>query len=214
MNLSVADLQLIVGGHLRMGAMPPRDGDATAIGGIVSDSRHVKDGDVFWGLQGKLLDGSHFAEDAFARGAAGVVTSGRWAAPWAGRWSLEVDDSLAALWRLAAWNSDRFTGKLIAVEGALGKSIATTMIDAVLAARLVGTPVVTDGDDPTAAALGLAKLCSHNDYAAVEVHEPAREAAAAARLSRPNIAVITGPCTLGGSPESSRKSDYYSRRAQ
>ena len=36
---------------------------------------------------------AHFAEEAFIRGAAGVVASGRRVEPWAGRWVLEVEDS-------------------------------------------------------------------------------------------------------------------------
>ena len=76
--------------------MPPRDGECTGVGKIVTDSRRVEAGDVFWGVKGALFDGSEFAEEAPLRGASGLVTSGRWVAPWAGGWTLEVEDSLAA----------------------------------------------------------------------------------------------------------------------
>jgi UDP-N-acetylmuramyl pentapeptide synthase len=102
--LSLVQLHKIVGGRLRLGRMPPRDGELTAVGEIVTDSRLVNAGDVFWALKGATHDGSHFAEDALARGASGVVTAGRWIAPWAGGWSLEVDDSNAALRRLVQSN--------------------------------------------------------------------------------------------------------------
>jgi UDP-N-acetylmuramyl pentapeptide synthase len=91
--------------------MPPRDGVLTAIGQIVTDSRLVKAGDVFWGLKGPMHDGSHFADEALARGASGVVTAGRWMAPWAGGWSLQVDDSEAALLRLIAWSWRQLGGR-------------------------------------------------------------------------------------------------------
>ena len=172
MTLSISDLHQVIGGRLRLGEMPPRDGEFTTIGPIATDSRTTHTGDVFWGLAGQTHDGSHFAEEALARGACGVVTSGRWVAPWAGRWSLEVEDSAAALCRLAAWNCDRFSGRLLTVEGALGKSITAAMAAAVLNVRLVGETIVGDADcgvrNRTVAAL--ACLPGHHDYAIVELH--------------------------------------------
>jgi UDP-N-acetylmuramyl pentapeptide synthase len=104
MHLSLVELHKLVGGRLRLGQMPPRDGEFTAVGDIVTDSRVVEAGDVFWALQGATYDGACFAEEALARGASGVVTSGRWIAPWAGGWSLEVNDTHVALRRLLQSN--------------------------------------------------------------------------------------------------------------
>jgi UDP-N-acetylmuramoyl-tripeptide--D-alanyl-D-alanine ligase len=172
MTHSIADLHRIVGGQLRLGEMPPREGECTSIGPIVTDSRAIHAGDVFWGLPGTTHDGSHFAEEALTRGACGVVTSGRWVAPWAGRWSLEVEDSAFALWRLAAWNCDRFSGRLLTIEGALGKSIAAAMTAAVLNVRLVGETIAgrADSHSGNKTAAALAHLPAHHDYAIVELH--------------------------------------------
>ncbi|MEX2141856.1 MAG: Mur ligase domain-containing protein [Pirellulales bacterium] len=172
MTLSIADLHEIVGGQLRLGEMPPRDGEFTAIGRIVTDSRAISVGNVFWGLPGTEHDGSHFAEEALARGACGVVTSGRWVAPWAGRWSLEVANSAAAIWRLAAWNCDRFSGRLVTIEGALGKSSAAAMTAAVLNARFMGETIGGHSGSRAAkeTAVALAHLPVHHDYAIVELH--------------------------------------------
>src|SRR4030095_5639526 len=103
MLLPLAQLRDITGGLLRMAAMPPRHGETTHVGPIVTDSRRVQSDMVFWGLRGPRFDGSCFAEDALVRGASGVVVAERDVEPWAGRWSLRVKDSLAALWAVAAW---------------------------------------------------------------------------------------------------------------
>ena len=104
MLLTLAQLRDVTGGQLRLAAMPPRHGETTHVGPIVTDSRRVQADMVFWGLKGNRFDGSCFAEDALVRGASGVVVAGRDVEPWPGRWSLTVDDSLAALWKLAAWH--------------------------------------------------------------------------------------------------------------
>src|SRR4051812_12430096 len=108
MQITIGELHELLGGTLRMGEMPPCDGEATSLGRVVTDSRTVEAGDVFWGLPGSCHDGSHFAEEALIRGASGVVTSGRRVEPWAGRWSLEVADSHASLWRLAGAARGKF----------------------------------------------------------------------------------------------------------
>src|ERR1041385_6573888 len=103
MILTLAQLRDVTGGSLRLPAMPPRHGETTHVGPIVTDSRRVQSDMVFWGLKGPRFDGSYFAEDALVRGASGVVVAGREVEPWPGRWSLKVDDALQSLWKLAAW---------------------------------------------------------------------------------------------------------------
>jgi UDP-N-acetylmuramoyl-tripeptide--D-alanyl-D-alanine ligase len=210
MTLSIADLHRIVGGRLRLGAMPPRDGEFSAIGPIVTDSRAIRCGDLFWGLAGATHDGSHFAEDALSRGACGVVTSGRWVAPWAGRWSLEVEDTAAALCRLAAWNCDRFSGRLLTIEGALGKSITAAMAAAVLNVRLVGETIAAESDvgSQNNIALELAGLPVHHDYAIVELHAVlAAQGFPIGRLSNPDLAVFVHSGASRAAPSLSAAAD-------
>src|SRR6516225_6814697 len=119
MHITIGELHELLGGKLRYGAMPPCAGDATVIGQISTDSRTIAPDEVFWGLTGPRFKGAHFAEDALLRGASGVVVTGRRVEPWAGRWSLEVDDSFESLWRLAAWNRDKLSAPLVAVTGSV-----------------------------------------------------------------------------------------------
>jgi UDP-N-acetylmuramoyl-tripeptide--D-alanyl-D-alanine ligase len=192
MQLSIGELCELLGGQLRLGSMPPRDGHLTPLGRIIADSRQVNAGDVFWGLRGERTDGAHYAEEAYTRGATGVVTSGRWVAPWAGRWSLEVADANAALASFAAWQRARFHGSLVAVAGAVGKTTTQAMIDAVLSTRCVGSAPSCLKSDPAQLAIDLLRLKSHDDYAVVRVgpSTPAR-AKEQAILVEPELAVFT-----------------------
>ncbi len=69
-DLTVTKLHEIIGGRLRLATLPPRHGEAALVRQIVTDSRQVRKGNVFWGLAGTRFDGAAFAEEAFARGAA------------------------------------------------------------------------------------------------------------------------------------------------
>lgn len=201
MQLTLADLHELLGGKLRLGAMPPCDGEATLVGPMVVDSRTVEPDEVFWGLVGSRFNGAHFAEEAFVRGASGVVVSGRRVEPWAGRWTLEVEDSRKSMLQLAAWNRSQCAAPIVAVGGNVGKTTARQMIDTVLASRLNGPPTPRNCNDQTAVALSLVGLEKWHQYGVVELAATRPgEVTRLARLARPQIGVVTnidGACPSG-----------------
>jgi len=93
MNLCPFDLAQLTGGELCLAAMPPRDGELTPIQRIVLSAEAAGPGTVFWCLDRQSYD----VELAFLRGVLGVVVAGSPIEPWPGRFSLQVDDSVAAL---------------------------------------------------------------------------------------------------------------------
>ena len=192
MQLTLADLHELLGGKLRLGAMPPCDGDTTLVGPIVVDSREVESDEVFWGLVGSRFNGAHFAEEAFVRGAAGVVVSGRRVEPWAGRWALEVEDAQKSMWELAAWSRGQFKAPLVAVTGSVGKTSTRRMIDTVLGYRLSGPQRPKHCNNHVGVPLGLLGLEKWHQYGLVELSATRPgEIARVARLARPQIGVIT-----------------------
>ena len=201
MPLTLAELREITGGRLRLAAMPPRHGETTHVGPIVTDSRRVQTETVFWGLQGPRFDGSCFAEDALMRGAAGVVVAGRDVEPWAGRWSLRVDDALQALSTLAAWHRSQFNGRVVAVTGSVGKTTTRLMIDTVLRSKFCGITSPQNYNNHIGLPLSLLRLERDQKYAALELGASASgEIEKLAGLCRPHIGVITriGEAHLGG----------------
>jgi UDP-N-acetylmuramoyl-tripeptide--D-alanyl-D-alanine ligase len=191
MQLTLGDLHELLGGKLRLGAMPPCDGETTLVGPVVVDSREVETDEVFWGLIGSRFNGAHFAEEAFVRGATGVVVSGRRVEPWAGRWALEVEDAQKSMWELAAWNRSRCTAPIVAVTGSVGKTTTRRMIDTVLGYRLSGPTSPKNCNNHVGVPLGLLGLEKWHQYGVVELSATRPgEIARAARLARPQIAVI------------------------
>jgi UDP-N-acetylmuramoyl-tripeptide--D-alanyl-D-alanine ligase len=201
MLLTLVQLRDITGGQLRLATMPPRHGETTHVGPIVTDSRRVQADMVFWGLTGERFDGSCFAEDALVRGASGVVVAGRAIEPWAGRWSLRVEDGLKALCSLAAWQRRQFAGRVIAVTGSVGKTTTRLMIDTVLRNKFAGSTSPHNYNNHVGVPLSILRLESEHRYAALELGASAAgEIGKLAALCQPHIGVITriGEAHLGG----------------
>jgi hypothetical protein len=111
MNLCIEELQRIVGGEVQLGLMPPLAGKLEPLRRVVVDSSAARPGDVYWALVGEDFDGARMAEEAFARGALGVVASSRHVEPWAGKFVLTVRDANVALHTLAEHERRRSLGR-------------------------------------------------------------------------------------------------------
>jgi UDP-N-acetylmuramoyl-tripeptide--D-alanyl-D-alanine ligase len=182
------------------------------LGPIVSDSRAIEPGDIFWALHGPHYRGEDFIGQAFARGAVGAVVSkdvalnfsslanGNETQP-AQRWIVRVDDTHRALNDWARWRRRQFAGTVIAVTGSAGKSTTRQMIHAVLQSRLQGTASPRNFNNHFGVPLSMTAIEPQHDYAVLELgaSEPG-EIAAMAELSQPGVGVITciGDAHLGG----------------
>ena len=104
-----------------------------AIRHVITDSRTIREGDLFVALKGERFDGHDFVEDALRRGAAGALVAGDRAARYAPDAAcIAVRDTRLALGQLArAWRA-RFALPLIAVVGSNGKTTVTQMIASIL----------------------------------------------------------------------------------
>ncbi len=190
-DLSLGQLHEILGGQLRLAQMPPLDGEATPVGRVVTDSRQIKPGDLFWALNGPHHQGADFACEAMMRGASGVIAS-RAVEPWDGRWALHVADTTVALWELARWRRSRFRGSIVGVTGSVGKTTTRQMIDTVLGSRLTGSSSPANYNNHIGLPLSMLALDVLDDYAVFELGASASgEIEALAKLCAPSIAVLT-----------------------
>ena len=126
-NLKVSDILKATGGKLIQG------NSELLINGISTDTRSIKQGEIFFALEGENYDGHKFVEQAIHNGAAGaVISSGKKAA-----YSfhngfkkcalLEVADTLTALGELAKFYRNSLPASFIAVTGSNGKTTTKDM---------------------------------------------------------------------------------------
>lgn len=121
------------------------------VGGLATDTRRVREGDLYIAVRGTTHDGHDFVSEAVRRGAAAVVAErpvGDIGVP-----VLQVPDSRAALVELAAeWHGRPAAAlRLVGITGTLGKTSVLSMLEAILtrAARpiaAIGSLGVRSGD--------------------------------------------------------------------
>ncbi len=115
------------------------DGEALACG-AATDSRVVREGNLFFALRGRT-DGADFAEDAARRGAVATVASRPLSTP-----TLVVEDPLLALQRLARWAIETWEPHAPAIVGITGSVGKTTTKDALAAIlRSAGRRIAATG---------------------------------------------------------------------
>jgi UDP-N-acetylmuramoyl-tripeptide--D-alanyl-D-alanine ligase len=157
--------------------------------GLSIDTRTLQPGDLFIALLGEGRDGHAFVADAQAKGAAGAMVHG--AVP-ADLPLLQVDDTQAALTRLGGFARARFTGRLVAVTGSVGKTTTKEMLRTVLSAFAPTHAAVASYNNHWGLPLTLARTPPGAAFCIAEIGmNHAGEIAPLACLARPHVAVIT-----------------------
>jgi UDP-N-acetylmuramoyl-tripeptide--D-alanyl-D-alanine ligase len=157
--------------------------------GVSIDTRTIQPGDLFVALQGESGDGHGFVADALAKGAAGAMVHRN--VPAVGRLLL-VDDTLAGLHRLGGYARERFTGRLVAVTGSVGKTTTKEMLRTILTAFGGTHAAVASYNNQWGLPLTLARMPPDATFCVAEIGmNHAGEIAPLARLARPHVAVIT-----------------------
>jgi len=168
------------------------DGAASAafdVSGVTFDSREVGPGDLFVALTGETTDGHKFLDQAFDRGASGVIVSQDTPHP-----NVRVPDTFAALEALAKASRARTSARIVGVTGSAGK----TGTKEALFAALDRSPAksahrsVKSYNNHTGVPLSLARMPAEVDYGVFEMgmNHPG-ELAHLTTLVRPHVAIVT-----------------------
>ena len=174
-------------------AMDARPGpDQQAATGLVSgwsvDTRTQSVGDVFFALRGETHDGHDHVRAALERGAAAVVVERDLGIPR----QLIVDDTLAALQRLAAWARQEWGGKVIGVTGSAGKTTTKEAIAHLLSTRVPAGKTVGNFNNHVGVPLSILRLPEDARVAVLEMGmNHAGEIRALAAIAAPEIGVVT-----------------------
>ncbi|TVP53548.1 MAG: UDP-N-acetylmuramoyl-tripeptide--D-alanyl-D-alanine ligase [Gemmatimonadales bacterium] len=98
---------------------------------VTTDTRTLREGDLFVALEGPTFDGHDFLSEAAARGAAGAIVHR--SAPSEGLLTLfPVDDTLTALGALARHRRRTFAAPVVAITGSSGKTTVKELLGAAL----------------------------------------------------------------------------------
>ncbi|MCA4773823.1 UDP-N-acetylmuramoyl-tripeptide--D-alanyl-D-alanine ligase [Wolbachia endosymbiont of Mansonella perstans] len=158
---------------------------------ISTDTRSIKEGDVFIALKGKNFDGHDFLHEAFLKGAAAAVVS-------EGKYRnlplIVVQDTLKALHGVASYyiRNVLVSAKVIAITGSVGKTTTKDMLHTVLSQY--GVSHVNEGNlnNNIGLPLTVLKAPENCQYLILEMGmNKAGEIKELSKISNPDIAVIT-----------------------
>lgn len=167
--------------------------------GVTTDSRKVQPGQMFFALKGENFDGNEFAEAVVAAGAlCAVVDRGSAVSEKVYNGELDpdvfivVDDSLAAMQRLATWHRLRFDIPVIGLTGTNGKTTTKELVNAVLSTRY--RTVATQGNlnNRIGVPLTLFRINKDTQIAVIEIGaDSPGDIALLAETVRPTCGLIT-----------------------
>ncbi len=112
-----------------LGAQTPPGRGSEDVLGATTDSRTVREGELFFALRGRT-EGADFAPEAHLRGAVATVATRRLDVP-----TLVVEDPLEALQRLARWTllrQDAPSPTVVGITGSVGKTTTKDALAAIL----------------------------------------------------------------------------------
>ena len=169
--------------------------NATLIGkdrqfaGISTDTRSIRDGELFFALQGPNFDGHDYVGKARANGAAGAVVSIQTEDDIA---QIAVDDAKLALGRFsAAWRQST-KARVVGITGSNGKTTLKELVAACLGASAPTLATAGNLNNDIGLPLMLARIKNEHEYAVLEMGaNHAGEIAYLASLAKPDIVVIT-----------------------
>lgn len=160
--------------------------------GISIDTRTLEKGDIFVAIIGENNDGHAHVQKALELGAACAIISHPIAGLSENSPVLYVKDTLRALTDIGRYGRKRFTGKVIAVTGSVGKTTTKEMLKTTLSAFGNVHAAVGSHNNHLGVPLTLARLPNDIDFCVCEIGmNHVGEIAPLAKLVNPHIAIIT-----------------------
>jgi len=169
-------------------AREPANFPGCRIPGWSIDSRTIAVGDLFFALRGPQHDGHAYVRNVIERGAAGaVVEEGSPSGA-----LLIVEDTLAALQKLAAWARSHWGGQVVAVTGSAGKTTTKDVIAHLLSAEMPAGKTIGNLNNHVGVPLSILRLPDECRVAVLEMGmNHAGEIRALTRIARPDVGVVT-----------------------
>ena len=178
-------------------------GDAAgSVDGVSIDSRTVQRGDLFFAIRGEHFDGHDYIRAAIGKGALCVVAEHDINLP-AGNSTavVVVDDTIAALGRLAGWYRQQVGAKVIAITGSAGKTTVRQILHQVLSGFYRCRQAPKSFNNHIGVPLAILSAEADDEILLLELGaNHAGEISSLTKMSKPDAAVVTfiGPAHLEG----------------
>lgn len=134
---------------------------------VQTDTRKLKEGDVFFALKGENFNGNTFVKKAIEAGAAYAIIDEEQYAVF-GKTVL-VDDVLTSLQQLAKYHREQFTIPFIAITGSNGKTTTKELVYAVLASTFKTYTTEGNFNNQIGIPLTILKIKSDAELAVIEM---------------------------------------------
>lgn len=164
----------------------------TAIG-ITTDTRTLKEGDVFVALRGEKFDGHDFVATALEKGAIALITNCDFSVELPKNVvQLQVEDTLSAYQKIARWWRDQFEIPVIGITGSVGKTTTKELLAAVLSTNGNVLKTQANYNNEIGVPKTLLELEPEHDYAVIEMAMRAKgEIAQLTQIASPTLGLIT-----------------------
>lgn len=164
----------------------------TAICGYAIDSRMVQEGNLFFALPGKKVDGLHFLREVASKKASAAIVPKSYQGESFGLELIFVEDVRLALQKLAKIAFLNCKGKVIAITGSVGKTTTKEFIAHLLSAKFKVFKTEGSFNSQLSFPLGLLNLEGEFDIYVLEMGmTESGEIERLVEIAPPDIAVIT-----------------------
>lgn len=174
--------------------------DSLCVERIVTDSRSVRPGDLFWAIAGDTHDGHDYIDEAARRGAVACVGQleriQTRLLPTVG-----VACTRAALCQFAHWYRHQQDALVIGVTGSVGKTTTRHMIHSVLSRRFAGVQSPKNFNNELGVPLSLMEIDAAHEFAVLELAaSQSGDIRSLCEVALPEVGIITriAPAHLTG----------------
>ncbi len=160
--------------------------------GVSTDTRSLKQGDIFVALEGENFNGHNFITQAIDQGAIAIIVKEDYQDNHNQILTLKVKDTLDAYQKIANWWRKELDIPIIGITGSVGKTTTKELISGVL--KTQGNVLKTEANynNEIGVPKTLLQINENHQYAVIEMAMRGRgEIALLTDIVQPNIAVIT-----------------------
>lgn len=162
------------------------------IEGISTDTRSIKQGDLFIPIHGENFDGHRFIDEAFKKGASVSLAECGFSQESENNKIIFVDDTISAYHRLAYHSRKSFKIPVIAITGSNGKTTTKDLTADILSSRYKVLKTPANFNNEIGVPQTLLKLDEKTDMLVIELAmRGSGQIKQLADIVKPNIAIIT-----------------------